>query len=107
MKSLLASSGLRNLCTKGGWFSFCLHHAIPTKSIIRLGLEQNMYADSITAHGPDADCPESISGLQSLLEEAPPLPERKLLWHCTLEKLLDGTREGSNPVQSWAIEIGE
>ena len=66
-----------------------------------------MYADSIIAHGPGTDCPERISGLQVLLEGAPSLPERKLLWHCTLEKLLDGTRDGSNPVQSWAIEIGD
>ena len=43
-------------------------------------------------------CPERISCLQALLEGAPPLPERKLLWHCALEKLLDGTREGLNPV---------
>ena len=64
-----------------------------------------MYADSIIAHGPGADCPERISGLQALLEGAPPLPERKLLWYCALEKLLDGTRDGSNPVQSRAIEI--
>ena len=66
-----------------------------------------MYADSIIAHGSGADYPRRISGLQALLEEAPPLPERKMLWHCALEKLLDGTREGSNPVQSWAIEIGD
>ena len=68
-------------------------------------LEQNMYTESIIAHGPGADCLRRISGLQALLEEAPPLPERKMLWHCALEKLLDGTREGSHPVQSWAIEI--
>ena len=105
MRSLLASSGLRDLCAKGGWFPSCLHHVIPTKPIIRLELEQNMYADSIITHGPGADCPKRISGLQGLLEGAPPLPERKLLWHCALEKLLDGTRDGSNPVQSWAIEI--
>ena len=66
-----------------------------------------MYADSIIFHEPGAECPERISGLQALLEEAPPLPERRLLWHCTLEKLLDGTRDGSNPVQSWASEIGD
>ena len=107
MRSLLVSSGLRTLCTKGGWFPSCLHHVIPTKSIIRLDLEQNMYAGSNITHGPGTDCPERISGLQALLEGAPPLPERKLLWHCALEKLLDGTREGSNPVQSWAIEIGD
>ena len=66
-----------------------------------------MYADSNITHGLGTDCPERISGLQALLEGAPPLPDRKLLWHCALEKLLDGTREGSNPVQSWAIEIGD
>ena len=68
-------------------------------------LEQTMYADSIISHGPGADCPERISGLQDLLEGTPSLPERKLLWHCTLEKLLNGTRDGSNPVL--AIEIGD
>ena len=46
---------------------------------------------------------ESISGLQALLEDAPPLPERKMLWHCALEKLLDGTREGEVPI--WAIDF--
>ena len=66
-----------------------------------------MYADSNMADEPGAHCPDRISGLQTLLEGAPPLPERKLLWHCTLEKLLDGTRDGSNLVQSWAIEIGD
>ena len=74
----------------------CLHHVIPTKSIIRVELEQNMYVNSTVSHGPGADCPERISGLQVLLEGASPLPERKLLWHCALEKLLDGTRDGSN-----------
>ena len=49
------------------------------------------------------DCLESISGLQALLEDAPPLPERKLSWHCALERLLDGTREGNVPI--WAIEL--
>ena len=64
-----------------------------------------MYADSNIAQGPGADCPKRISGLQVLLEGAPPLPTLRLSWHCTLEKLLDGTRDGSNPVQSWAIDI--
>ena len=54
-----------------------------------------MYADSKVVHEPCADCPARISGFQALLEGAPPLPERKLLWHCALEKLLDGTRDGS------------
>ena len=98
MRSLLASSGLRNLCAKGGWFSSCPHSIIPTKSIIRVELEQNMYADSNIAHEPGVDCPERISGLQVLLEGVPPLPESKLLWHCALEKLLDGTRDGSDPI---------
>ena len=61
-------------------------------------LEQQTYADSNIIHEPGTDYPESISGLQALLEGAPPLPQRKLLWHCALEKLLDGTREGLNPI---------
>jgi len=71
---------------------------IPTKSVIRVELEQQTYADGNMAHESGTDGPERISGLQALLEGAPPLPEHKLLWHCALEKLLDGTREGSNPV---------
>ena len=49
---------------------------------------------------PWAHYPERISGLQALLEGPPPLPsaEHKLLWHCTLEKFLDGTRDGSNQI---------
>ena len=58
-----------------------------------------------TSHEPTTDCPERISGLQVLLEGAPPLPDSKLLWHRTLEKLLDGTRDGSKHL--WAIEIGD
>jgi len=61
-------------------------------------MEQQTYAHGNTVHGPVTDCPERISGLQALLKEAPPLPKRKLLWHCALEKLVDGTREGSNPM---------
>ena len=49
------------------------------------------------------DFPKSISGLQALLEAAPPLPERKLSWNCAFEKLLDGTRAGK--VLIWAIEL--
>ena len=56
-----------------------------------------------TSHEPATDCPERISGLQALLEGAPPLPDGKLLWHRSLEKLLDGTRDGSKHL--WAIEI--
>jgi len=55
-----------------------------------------MYADNNIFHEPGTDCPERITGLQALLEGAPPLPDHKLLWHCALEKLLDGTREGSS-----------
>ena len=69
-----------------------------TKSIIRVELEQNMYADSNIAHEPGTDCPERILGLKALLEGVPQLPERKLLWHCALERLLDGTRDGSDPI---------
>ena len=71
---------------------------IPTKWIIRLELEQQTYADSNIAHKPGTDSPERISGLQTLLKGAPPLPERKLLWHCGLEEVLDGTRNGSYPI---------
>jgi hypothetical protein len=65
-------------------------------------LEQQTYADGNLVHEPGTgtDGPERISGLEALLEGAPPLPERKLLWHCALEKLLDGTREGSNPMMA-------
>ena len=76
---------------------YCVHHVIPTKSVIRVELEQQTYADSnIYSHEPATDCPESMSGLQALLEGAPPLPDSKLLWHRSLEELLDGTRDGSN-----------
>ena len=61
-------------------------------------LEQQTYVDRNIVHKHGTDCPESISGLQALLEGAPSLPERKLLWHCALEELLDGTRDGSNPM---------
>ena len=71
-------------------------HVIPTKSINRVELEQQTYVDGSRVHELGADYPERISGLQALLEGAPPLPERKLLWHCALEKLLDGTRDGSD-----------
>jgi hypothetical protein len=57
-----------------------------------------MYDDSKIIHEPVTDYPERISGLQALLNKAPPLPERKMLWHCALEKLLDGTQNGSNPM---------
>ena len=62
-----------------------------------------MYADSNIAHEPATDCPERISGLQALLEGAPVLPDSKPMWHRALEKLLDGTRDGSK--HPWAIEI--
>jgi len=71
---------------------------MPTKSIIRVELEQQMYDDSNLVHQRGAHFLERISGLQVLLEGTLPLPERKLLWHCALEKLLDGTREGSSPI---------
>jgi len=57
-----------------------------------------MYADSNIVHGPATDRPERISGLQALLEGAPPLPEHEQLWHRAIEKLLEGTQEGSNPM---------
>ena len=79
------------------------HLVIPTKSIIRIQLEQQTYADNNIFYEPATDYPERISGLQALLEGAPPLPDRKLLWHCGLEELLDGTRVGLE--DPWVIEI--
>jgi len=61
-------------------------------------LEQQTYADGNILHQPATDCLGRIASLQVLLEGAPPLPNQKLLWHCALEQLLDGTREGSNPM---------
>ena len=55
-----------------------------------------MYAGCNIVREPGTECPERISNLQALLEGAPPLPEPKLLWHCALEELLDGTRKGSD-----------
>ena len=95
MRRLRTSSGLRHSCAEGAESSCRTHPVIPTKSIIRIELEQQTYADSNISHEPATDCPERISGLQALLEDAPPLPDRKLLWHRTLEELLDGTRDGS------------
>ena len=57
-----------------------------------------MYADSNITYKPGTDSPERISGLQALLEGASPPPERKLLWHRALEEVLDGTRNGSDPI---------
>ena len=58
-----------------------------------------------STHLACTDCPGRISGLQVLLEGAPSLSDRKLLWHCTLEELLNGTRDGSK--LPGAIEIGD
>ena len=68
-------------------------------------LEQQTYADSNIVHEPAADPPERISGLQALLEGAPPLPDHKMLWHRALEELLGGTRDGSKLL--CAIEVGD
>ena len=54
-----------------------------------------MCADSNTVHELATDSPERISGLQALLENVPPLRDHKMLWHRTLEAILDGTRDGS------------
>ena len=83
---------------EGTKFSSRVSCVIPTKLVVRVELEQQVYADSNIVHKRGTDCPERISGLQALLEGAPLLPERKLSWHCALEKLLDGTRDGSNPI---------
>ena len=99
MRRLRASSGLRHSCAEGASFPCSLHRVIPTKSIIRLELEQQMYVDSNIVHELGADCPGRASGLQALLEGAPPLPESKLMWHGTLERLLSDTRDGPNMFQ--------
>ena len=80
-----------------------MHRTTPTKSVIRVELEQQTYADSDIVHGPATDCPDRISGLQALLEGVPPLLNSKPSWHRTLEKLLDSTRDGSKDPR--AIEI--
>ena len=56
-------------------------------------------------HESAADCPGRISGLQALLENAPPLRDPKMLWHRALEELLDGTRDGSKHPR--AIDVGD
>ena len=90
---------------EGAESSCCVHRTIPTESIIRVELEQYTYACSDIDHEPATDCPPRISGLEALLVEAPPLPDRKLLWHHALEKLLDGTRDGSE--HPGRFEIGD
>src|SRR5258706_16360169 len=95
MRRLRASSGFRHSCEEGAESSCYVYRVILTKSTIRVELEQQTYADSNTVHEPATDCPERIAGLQALLEGAPTLPDRKLLWHHALEELLDGTRDGS------------
>ena len=57
-----------------------------------------MYVDSNITHKPGANCPGRVSGLQALLEGAPPLPQSKLMWHGTLERLLGDTRDGPNMI---------
>ena len=94
MRRLRASIGLRHSCAEGAEFSCCVHHVIPTESVIRIELERQTYADSNRVHEPATDCPERISGLKALLEGAPVLPDSKLLWHRALEELLDGSRDG-------------
>jgi hypothetical protein len=83
---------------EGAQFSCCLPCVIPTKLVIRVELEQQMYVGGNIVHESVTDCPERISSLEVLLKEAPPLPEYKLLWHCALEKLLGGAQDGSNPM---------
>ena len=98
MRKLRASSGLRHSCAEGAEPVCCVDRATPINSVIRVELEQQMYADSNIVTNLPLKCPERISGLQALLEGAPPLPDSKLLWHRSIEELLDGTREGSKHV---------
>ena len=104
MRRLCTSSGLRHSCTEGVESPCCFHRVIPTKPIIRIELEQQMYADSNIVYEHSADSPDRVSALHALLENAPPLPDRMMSWHRALEKLLKGTRDGSKLLQ--AIEIG-
>ena len=94
MRRLRASSGLRHSCAEGAEPACCAHRVILTKAVTRVELEKKMYDDSNLGHEPATDCPDRIAGLQALLEGAPPLPDSKLLWHRTVEALLDGTRDG-------------
>ena len=75
--------------------------AIPIDLVIRVELEEQTYAGSSIVYEPATDRPDRISGLQALLEGAPPPLSSKLLWHDALEKLLDGTLNGSK--DPWAI----
>ena len=52
MRRPRASSGLSHSCVEGAESSLCIHHVIPTKSIIRVELEQQTYADSEIVHDP-------------------------------------------------------
>ena len=78
---------------------------MPTKSIIRIALEEQTYADSNIAHEPATDCPERISGLRELIGETNYIHDNNLFWRRTLETFLDGTRDGSE--HSWGIVIGD
>ena len=46
MRRQHALSGLSHSCAEGAESSCCVHRVIPTKSAIRVELEQQMYADS-------------------------------------------------------------
>src|SRR6267154_1420936 len=106
MRRLRASSGFIHSYAEGVESSCHVHRVTLTKSIIRVDLEQQTYADSNTVHEPATDRPERIAGLQALLEGAPPLSDSKvLLWDSALERLLDGTRDGSKHRR--AVEIGD
>jgi len=67
-------------------------------------LEQQTYADGNIVHEPGTDRPERIAGLQALLDGAPLLPERKLLWHCAIERLLIWKVLEKVRLQWWMVE---
>src|SRR5258706_14674358 len=58
MRRLRASIGFRHSCAEGAESSCYTHRIIHTKSIIRVELEQQTYADSNIVHEPVTDCPE-------------------------------------------------
>jgi len=68
MKSLCTSSGLGNSCTEGAEASCCVHRVIPTKSIIRIELEQQTYADSNIIQEPATDCPAGFRAFRRCLK---------------------------------------
>ena len=71
MRKLCTSSGLRRSCAEGVESSCRAHPILPTKSIIRIELEQQTYADSNLFHDPATDCPEGFRAFRGCLKMHP------------------------------------